>query len=257
MKAGDVMDIHSYPKPAAPNAESGRAIVLGEFGGLGLALPGHTWQKEHWGYRGMRDVEELASTYEGFLASVRSLKETAGLCAAVYTQITDVEVECNGLMTYDRMIVKAPSVRISDANRGRGHSSRCSEGDHAAPRYRSGERGCRISGEPPAPRCLLRWSDCRSGASDPQGWLKKMLEIERDGMVGRLAEISPWLDRNTSAWANSAGTGSRGWEELPYWLKGYGDLGYVLGDTVHPEQCTVLDRGHAFFSARGRMVRPA
>ena len=59
-----------------------------------------------------------------------------------------------------------------------------------------------------------------------------MLEIERDGMVGHLAEISPWLDPSTSAWANAEGKGSRGWEELPYWLKGYGDLGYVLGDTT-------------------------
>jgi len=51
--AGDVHDIHSYPRPKSPKTEPGRAIVLGEFGGLGLAIPGHTWKKEHWGYQGM------------------------------------------------------------------------------------------------------------------------------------------------------------------------------------------------------------
>ena len=231
MKAGDVMDIHSYPKPAAPNAEPGRAIVLGEFGGLGLALPGHTWQKEHWGYRGMKDVEELTSTYEGFLASVRALKETAGLCAAVYTQITDVEVECNGLMTYDRVIVKAPSVRISDANKAAITPPAASKGITLHPVIDPIKEVAGYAGNRPplVPAPMVRLP---IGSIRPQGWLKKMLEIERDGMVGHLAEISPWLDRNSSAWANAAGAGSRGWEELPYWLKGYGDLGYVLGDTA-------------------------
>lgn len=70
------------------------------------------------------------------------------------------------------------------------------------------------------------------GSIRPGGWLKKMLELEKDGMTGRLSEISPWLDTATSAWASAEGKGSRGWEELPYWLKGFGDLGYVLGDTA-------------------------
>ncbi|MFO0981038.1 MAG: glycoside hydrolase family 127 protein [Planctomycetota bacterium] len=68
------------------------------------------------------------------------------------------------------------------------------------------------------------------GSIKPGGWLRRQLELEKDGMVGQLAAISPWLDRKTSAWGSEAGTGERGWEELPYWLKGYGDLGYVLGD---------------------------
>jgi hypothetical protein len=57
-----------------------------------------------------------------------------------------------------------------------------------------------------------------------------MLELERGGMVGRLKEISPWLDFEKSAWASPEGQGARGWEEMPYWLKGFGDLGYVLKD---------------------------
>jgi hypothetical protein len=115
---GAVNDIHSYPKPKSPKAEPDRAIVLGEFGGLGLAIPGHTWKKEHWGYQGMADAEQLTSKYESFLRTVYQLKDDPGLSAAVYTQITDVEVECNGLLTYDRAVIKPDRQRIAAANQG-------------------------------------------------------------------------------------------------------------------------------------------
>lgn len=68
------------------------------------------------------------------------------------------------------------------------------------------------------------------GSITPHGWLRHQLGLERDGMIGRLKEVSPWLDAHTSAWASKDGSGKRGWEEMPYWLKGYGDLGYVLRD---------------------------
>lgn len=68
------------------------------------------------------------------------------------------------------------------------------------------------------------------GAITPQGWLRTQLEFMRTGMIGRLSEISPWLNREKSAWMNPKGEGEYGWEELPYWLKGFGDLGYVLKD---------------------------
>jgi DUF1680 family protein len=68
------------------------------------------------------------------------------------------------------------------------------------------------------------------GSIEPRGWLRHQLELEARGMTGRLAELSPWLRFDKSAWASKEGKGEAGWEELPYWLKGYGDLGYVLGD---------------------------
>ena len=68
------------------------------------------------------------------------------------------------------------------------------------------------------------------GSIAPQGWLRRQLELEKEGMIGRLKEISPWLRFDKSAWGNKEGQGERGWEELPYWLKGFGDLGYVLKD---------------------------
>jgi hypothetical protein len=114
---GDVHDMHSYPGPNAPKNEEKRAAVLGEFGGLGLPLEGHTWQeKGNWGYRKMGDRETLAASYENLIERLRPLI-AGGLCAAVYTQTTDVEVECNGLMTYDREITKIPAERLAAAHR--------------------------------------------------------------------------------------------------------------------------------------------
>ncbi len=68
------------------------------------------------------------------------------------------------------------------------------------------------------------------GAIKPRGWLRTQLTLEADGFSGRLAEISEFLRRDNNAWLSKTGAGEHGWEEVPYWLKGFGDLGYVLGD---------------------------
>ncbi len=115
---GDVHDIHVYPGPGAPEVEKERAGVLGEFGGLGLGVDGHTWAKKTWGYRGADDKEDLTRKYERLLARVWKLKDEKGLNAAVYTQITDVETEANGLMTYDREVIKLDLERAAAVNKG-------------------------------------------------------------------------------------------------------------------------------------------
>ncbi len=103
---GDVSDIHVYPGPGIPAPDSTRARVLGEFGGLGLPLEGHTWlAKNNWGYRTYTTRAELDTAYPDLLGQLRWLIAD-GLSAAVYTQTTDVENEVNGLMTYDRAVVK-------------------------------------------------------------------------------------------------------------------------------------------------------
>ncbi len=103
---GDVHDIHAYPGPAVPPVEDNRAVVLGEFGGLGLPLKGHTWQDErNWGYRSYTTVEDLNKAYVNLIHRLRLLIGD-GLAAAVYTQTTDVEVEVNGILTYDRAVIK-------------------------------------------------------------------------------------------------------------------------------------------------------
>ena len=89
-------------------------------------------------------------------------------------------------------------------------------------------------------------------AITPRGWLREQLELERDGMTGHLEEISPWLDFQKSAWADKEGRGKLGWEELPYWLRGYGDLGYVLKDnTVIAEAKKWIDAAMASQRADG------
>jgi hypothetical protein len=118
MKCGDVHDIHVYPGPGSPKPEKDRAAVLGEFGGLGLRIAGHTWTKETWGYRGTRDKEDLTRRYERLLQGVYRLKAKPGLSAAVYTQTTDVETEANGLLTYDRAVIKVDLERVAAANQG-------------------------------------------------------------------------------------------------------------------------------------------
>jgi beta-galactosidase/beta-glucuronidase len=105
-QVGDVIDMHKYPGPGSPDPEASRAAVLGEFGGLGLPVDGHRWVTKNWGYRGMADQQELNQKYLDLWKGVAKLRDEKGLSAAVYTQLTDVETECNGLMTYDRAVTK-------------------------------------------------------------------------------------------------------------------------------------------------------
>jgi hypothetical protein len=92
--------------------------VLGEFGGLGLGIKDHTWEVKTWGYRGVRDKADLTRRYERMLRGVYDLAREKGLTAAVYTQLTDVETEANGLTTYDRAVIKVDEDRIAAVNRG-------------------------------------------------------------------------------------------------------------------------------------------
>jgi len=114
---GDLHDMHHYPTPEMYPAEPTRASVLGEFGGLGLPLPGHTWVIERkWGYRNLTTQAELQKQYEDLITQLPPLIEK-GLSAAVYTQTTDVEGEVNGLMTYDRKVIKLDAERVAPMHR--------------------------------------------------------------------------------------------------------------------------------------------
>ncbi len=115
---GDILDIHNYPEPVAPAPEEGRATVLGEFGGLGLPVKGHTWEERNWGYENMEDKESLLGKYEDFYNTVFRLVREKGLSATVYTQTTDVETETNGLMTYDRKVDKMGAENLYKINTG-------------------------------------------------------------------------------------------------------------------------------------------
>jgi hypothetical protein len=110
-----IMDIHNYPEPAMPDPElfgKKQALVLGEFGGLGLPVPGHMWQeKDNWGYQSFTSPEQLFKKYSAFMNEFPSFIKM-GLSAAVYTQTTDVETESIGLMTYDRKVIKNAPAKL-------------------------------------------------------------------------------------------------------------------------------------------------
>ncbi len=106
---GDMYDVHFYPYPGMPstNTHPGRMVVLGEFGGLGYTLKDHIWnaEKRNWGYATMADNTQLIYDYSNMMFDLVPMIND-GLASAVYTQTTDVEAEVNGLITYDREIVK-------------------------------------------------------------------------------------------------------------------------------------------------------
>jgi hypothetical protein len=107
--------MHNYPGPGMRAVEPTRAVVLGEFGGLGMPVKEHLWQdKENWGYVSYTNEQELTDAYVSLLSAMRPLI-SQGLAAAVYTQTSDVEVEVNGLMTYDRKLEKMDRDRIAAA----------------------------------------------------------------------------------------------------------------------------------------------
>ncbi|WP_132055761.1 glycoside hydrolase family 2 protein [Pseudocnuella soli] len=112
---GHIMDLHNYPEPAMPDPKiygAKQAIVLGEYGGLGLPLEGHTWQdKNNWGYQNFKNKDELYQRYAAFIDRIPALIRN-GLSGAIYTQTTDVEIETNGLMTYDRQVMKIPAEQL-------------------------------------------------------------------------------------------------------------------------------------------------
>ena len=115
-KVGDVIDVHSYPDPMVPAPDGVRAGVLGEFGGLGLNMEGHMWSDQTWAYQTLEDAKTLTSRCCALLHTMWRLQEANSLAAAVYTQLTDVETECNGFLTYDRAVLKMDAEKVSRAN---------------------------------------------------------------------------------------------------------------------------------------------
>lgn len=103
---GDVIDAHVYPGPGMEPPEKARASVVGEYGGLGLVVPGHLWmEQKSWGYQSLADQDSLEREYLRVTGALRGMIGL-GLSAAIYTQMSDVETEVNGLVTYDRAVTK-------------------------------------------------------------------------------------------------------------------------------------------------------
>tara|TARA_B100000470_G_C19782068_1_gene388122 strand:+ start:61 stop:1875 length:1815 start_codon:yes stop_codon:yes gene_type:complete len=116
-RTGDITDVHNYPGPKMLFFDNERVNVLGEYGGIGLAIDGHLWQPDkNWGYIKFKNSIEATDQYVSLANQLYKMIES-GFSAAIYTQITDVEIEVNGLMTYDRKIVKLDLGRVREINR--------------------------------------------------------------------------------------------------------------------------------------------
>ena len=122
---GDIVDAHSYPNPEFPfeDGKGGRfdeyIKVMGEFGGHGYPVKGHLWDadRRNWGYGGLpKNEAEYRQRYVTSLNKLNELREK-GIAAGVYTQTTDVEGEINGLMTYDRKVIKLPAEDLAELHR--------------------------------------------------------------------------------------------------------------------------------------------
>lgn len=115
--SGDILDLHNYPHPEMYLYDKDYVNILGEYGGIGWPVEGHLWQPDrNWGYVQFKSADEVLDTYEKYADMLIDLIDD-GFAGAIYTQTTDVEIEVNGLMTYDRKVVKLDMDRLSSINR--------------------------------------------------------------------------------------------------------------------------------------------
>ena len=121
---GDLMDFHNYskePQPwSAPHPDA--VVVLGEYGGIGLMIPEHTWAGEGWGYRNLEtNVTKATDRYVSYGKHILKNVDTMAISAAIYTQTTDCETELNGFYTYDRKVFKFDQDRFVEINKRLSH----------------------------------------------------------------------------------------------------------------------------------------
>lgn len=114
--SGDILDLHNYPHPDMYLYDKDYINVLGEYGGIGWPVEGHLWQPDrNWGYVQFKSADEVLDTYEKYAEMLIDLIDD-GFAGAIYTQTTDVEIEVNGLMTYDRKVIKLDQERLHAIN---------------------------------------------------------------------------------------------------------------------------------------------
>ncbi len=115
---GQLVDHHKFPGPEAPKSDGKRAPVIGSFGGLTLVPPkANLWTTETWGYQHVADSATLLGRYRTMNDELRRLAKSEGLCGAVFHQLADVESECNGFISYDRVVLKVPPETVQRINR--------------------------------------------------------------------------------------------------------------------------------------------
>ena len=121
VECGDIVDTHNYPHPRLIFCDPSKINVIGEYGGLGMPVENHTWivGKKNWGYRTFDSADEVLKHYSSYVQSLIEMAKTKSyipVYGAVYTQITDVETELNGLITYDRKVIKIDEEKLRQVN---------------------------------------------------------------------------------------------------------------------------------------------
>ena len=115
-QCGDMLDLHNYPAPNLYLYDATRPTVLGEYGGIGLVEKEHLWVPDrNWGYVQFNSSKEATDEYVKYANILLDLIPK-GFSGAVYTQTTDVEIEVNGLITYDRKVIKLDEARVREIN---------------------------------------------------------------------------------------------------------------------------------------------
>lgn len=116
LNVGDILDFHKYPSPEMMMYDNERITVVGEYGGIGMPLTDHLWQPDkNWGYVQFKSAKEVTDEYVKYGRQLLNLTKS-GISGGVYTQTTDVEGEVNGLITYDRKVIKVEEDRIRKIN---------------------------------------------------------------------------------------------------------------------------------------------
>ena len=113
---GDIVDSHDYGNPIMYLFNNQKVNVVGEYGGIGCAVDGHLWVKDkNWGYGKMRSQEEVTKRFVELTNRFIDMTKY-GCFGAIYTQTTDVEIEVNGLFTYDRKVLKVDEEKVREVN---------------------------------------------------------------------------------------------------------------------------------------------
>lgn len=225
---GDIFDIHHYPSPAAPAPNGKQIPVCGEFGGIGMVVPGHMWvDKGNSGYVNVKNSDDIVYRYAKFFDIVRDLKNNKGLAGVVYTQTTDVMTENNGLLTYDR-VLKVDPEKIAKINR--------------------------FEFEPAPPKSLLPTSE-----KEAQKW-KYTFDKPNGNPFAAKYDDSKWLEGEAPFGGESAGyRGKTPWKTQSIWMRktfkvgdvSQEDLDKIMFRIFHDENVDVFINGVRAFDRGG------
>lgn len=226
---GDVINARHEPGAGLPEPRSDRIAILGEHGGASLPVAGHA-PAEASTLGGVSDGDELAFAYEDFARDVRALADE-GLQAAIYRQLTDVETETNGLVTYDREVVKVAAERIARANRGQ-----LAPLHTLLPTSEEGGRAWRYRFDAPAGDWIQEYGTGLDLPGEEQGWSEGLGGFGGPGTPDHVARTS--------------------WSTPEIWLVSDFTLGELPeGELVvrlhHDEDVTVWVNGHQVLQREG------